>query len=220
MAFDFCFGEGTTRLHFFVNQEKITYSFPDEFEMEIDGKGSSYILDVEVSGRGTEMHNGVRHIFSYEACSLKYISHEITEGKNFKLLKVTQQNDILKTVTFIKIYNGTDTVRVWSEVKNISEQDINLEYASSFVKIGLFGKNNYKKINYYQSSNGWYCEAQWHIDSLFNNGVFNGNDSKTMKKLARSNSGTQSTKHQLPMGALELDGKFDVANRIKQRLEL
>lgn len=211
----FEFGTGLTRLNFFINDKNeirlkfYKESLYDDSEKEyIDDM--SVLSEVEISGRGGNKHGGDRHFSCSESVLLKYKFHSFTKSDKYNLLTIVQEDDICELTTYFCEFNETNTIRVWNSIKNISDEPFTIEYISSFVAYGLFGKNTYDKTYFYLPSNGWYSECQWKRNKISDLGVFSYHLRKSMKKYCVSSTGSWSTKSYLPMGLLEdsVENKF------------
>ena len=86
-------------------------------------------VEVQISGEP----KGVKLIGSSERDRLKYVSHALTENR----LEIVQRSALVEVKTIFIGYENTDSIRVFSEIRNISKEEIVLEEVSSFVLPGL-----------------------------------------------------------------------------------
>lgn len=205
---NFVFGKGQTKLTFTINEKnEIRVSTLDSSIFNAGEKtfidDMSVLCEVEISGRGNNKHGGDRHFSCSESVLLKYVSHQIESDEKSDILTVIQEDDVCRVESKFLIYKGTDTIRSWNIITNISDEPFTVEYISSLVLYGLIGKDIYNETNYYLPSNGWYSECQWKKNKLSNLGVLTFQDRKSMKKFCVSSTGSWSTKSYLPMGILE-----------------
>ena len=96
---------------------------------------TSFICDIQISGNPTTIHAGDRHICSSESETLKYINHEIIKQNDSLLLKIKQRNSQIEVISFYEEYKKV--IRCWTQVTNISNNELALEYVSSFCKYDL-----------------------------------------------------------------------------------
>ena len=95
-----------------------------------DGNG---FCEVQIAGENKNSHLGVKMINSSEGGRLKYVSHEITDGK----LEILQKSELVEVTTRFVSHTDSNAFQVTSEVKNISHESIVLEEVSSFVMFGI-----------------------------------------------------------------------------------
>lgn len=167
---------------------------------------SSYICDIQIAGNATTVHVGDRHICSSESNTLKYVSHEIAAENNHPTLKIIQRSSQIEVTSIYIDYNGV--IRSYNKVRNISSENICLEYVSSFCKYDLTSFNCYDKASLSIPNNSWFLECQWKEFSLSDLGIASPNEIKTFKKFCISNTGNWSTKNYLPMGLIKDNGSF------------
>lgn len=206
---NFDFGQGTTKFLFTINDKnevRISAINKDIFDNDFERnylEDMQVLCELEVSGRGNCKHGGDRHFSCSESVLLKYKSHEIIENSDYNELVVVQFDDICEVETHFVEFKNTNTIRVFNIITNTSDSVFTVEYISSLVLYGLFGKNIYDDVNLFLPSNGWYSECQWKKNRLSDLGVFSFQDLKSMKKYCISSTGSWSTKSYLPMGILE-----------------
>ncbi len=167
----------------------------------ITNKPYSYTVELQAAGRVQYEHNGCRLFGMSESPTLLYKGHREECKDNIRSLILLLENDIFKVEMHYDHYIGTDALRAWSKVTNISDEPQFIEHISSFVCFGLLG--NIEDLYYYQSFNSWYCECQWRRFKLTDLGIYGGNERNSYKRLCGNNTGGWSTKEQLPMGILE-----------------
>jgi alpha-galactosidase len=121
----------------------------------------SYLVELQISGGEIYGHRGARYTSTSEVSTLKYLEHSILTEDNKKILKIVQRNLNFEVKTFYEVFNGTNTLRSYSEIKNISKEKICVEHVSSFVLYGVFGDKPYEYLDYFIPTNSWHCECQW-----------------------------------------------------------
>jgi alpha-galactosidase len=165
-------------------------------------------VDIHVAGSNYDSRGSAKQHLSSETESLRYISY--TEAHNE--LTIVQANDRISVVTHFVSYDDTNTIRVWNDVTNISDKPIRLEAVSSFMCYGFGDKGTFsvKELNLYKFYNSWHIECQPTKLSFYQLGLFNGNDNTCYKYIGGSNTGSWSTKGELPQSIVEdsVSGKF------------
>ena len=203
--------------HFGGKNANITFDVDENKRVRIIQIGNDFLCDkvddsnfyfhtpteIEVTGRGNHLHYNPRHIGTSESESLKFISFEEEDFKNYKQLRLNLRNDIIDVIIFYDYYEKADTIVSYTKVKNISNQAIHLEYVSNFALYGILGIDNYDDVLLHLPNNGWYNEANWQTHTIRELGISTGHMQKTMKKFSISNTGGWSTKTYAPMAILE-----------------
>ncbi len=164
-------------------------------------------VEVQVCGENKPTHLGAKMANSSEGHRLQYVSHSKTD----KTLVIIQRSVLLETKTVFTCYEDTNAVRVYTEVKNISEKEIVLEEVSAFMLVG-FGKNGIdsaKELYFTRFTQSHHAECQPRRASFEEYGLFRGNI-ESQKRIAFANIGSWSTKEELPQAVIEdtESGKF------------
>ena len=157
-------------------------------------------VEVQICGENKDTHLGAKLVNSSEGKRLQYVSHHQTETR----LEIVQKTGLIEVKTTFIAYMGTSSVRIYTEIKNISAQEIVLEEASAFVA-PLLGDNcveNSKNLHFYKFMQGHHAECQPRKQSFYSYGLHRGNI-QSQKRLAFANIGSWSTKEQLPQGIVE-----------------
>lgn len=150
------------------------------------------LTDIHLCGSTRQCPSGNKLFMGSEYGTLEYVTHTVED----KLLTVIQQNSRIKVTTYYQEYKGTTAVRVWSEVENISKDNIILESVSSFVLPGLGRTCDSKDIYLTRFSNSMHVECQPRTLSLFDLGFFEG-IGRSYKQILGINTGSCSTKSEL-----------------------
>ena len=157
-------------------------------------------VDVQVSGENKDSHACVKMINSSEGRKLRYVSHQI----NGDVLKIVQRSDLIEVSTFFTRYKDTETVRVYNEIKNVSDREIVLEEASTFV-LYCFSANGLKDCDdlyFTRFIQSHHSECQPKRYSFYDLGLFYCN-LEGQKRISFANVGSWSTKEELPQGIIE-----------------
>ena len=157
-------------------------------------------VEVQVAGENHSSHCGAKLFQSSEWGKLKYIAYSDMGDE----LEIVQASKLVSVATHFKAYEDTNTIRVWNSITNISNEPITLEHVSSFVCYG-FGNNgadSVKNLFIHKFHSSWHIECQPVRTSFYDAGLFNGNW-RSMKKISVCNTGSWSTKEEIPMSILE-----------------
>ncbi len=166
-----------------------------------DKKKYFNLVEVQLAGENHSSHCGAKQFESSETNHLKYISYSETHNR----LEIVQASDKVSVVTTFLAYDDTRTLRVWSHITNSTDKPIVLEHISSFLCYGL-GENGTESVDnlyLYKFYNSWHVECQPVRLSFRQLGLFNGNDNRSMKRIVGSNTGSWSTKEELPQSIIE-----------------
>lgn len=158
-------------------------------------------VEIQIAGENHSAHGGNKLCSSSESGKLKYISYSHTGNK----LEIVQSSELLSVATHFETYEDTDVIRVWNTVTNISDKPIVLEHVSSLLcyGLGVNGCNSVDNLYLHRFYNSWHVECQPLRRSFFELGLFNGNNNRSMKKICGNNTGSWSTKEELPMAIIE-----------------
>ena len=175
-----------------------------KFADATENKTRTPFVELQIAGRDHPSNVATKAVRCSELESLRYVSHCIKGDA----LAVTQANERCEVTTQFRAFEDTNTVQVFSCVKNISAAPITVELLSSFVLGGLFGgRKNADKTYFTKFTQGHHCECQPRRFSLEDYG-FNAYVDGGEKCLTYKNIGSWSSKEQLPQGILEYDGEF------------
>lgn len=141
-------------------------ALPDLTKINNGSAHSSFqLLAVQVTGACTTKAWAYKHSTGSESSRFQYVDHSITETENGKLLCITMETDRgLRAEYYMQFFTGVAAVRTWSTIQNVSDEDIGIEYVSSFLYEGLCknGKQYYfDKTDVFVPYNSWSNEAQW-----------------------------------------------------------
>ncbi len=156
--------------------------------------------EVQIAGENHSVHGGAKMFQSSEWGKLKYIEYSDIGNK----LEIVQASKLISVTTHFQAYEDTNTIRVWNVVTNLTDEPITLEHVSSFECYG-FGKNgtdSVRNLYLYKFYNSWHVECQPVRLSFYELGLFNGNR-RSMKRISGCNTGSWSTKEELPMSIIE-----------------
>ena len=169
------------------------------FDTTTDKTEKSYnFVEVDVAGGARTI--GGKMAGTSESGRLRYVSHTLTENR----LIIVHRSEIVETKTVFESYDDTAAVRVYTEVKNVSDENIVLQQISSFLCGGLGDTcvESSKRIYFYKFTQSHHNECQPRRFSLFDFGLHSGSW-LMYKRLYSANVGSQSTKAELPQGIIE-----------------
>lgn len=156
------------------------------------------IAEVHVCGENKETHLGVKMAESSEGRRLVYESHTQTEN----VLEIVEHSELIRVKTTYAAYDGTNAVRVHTEVTNISEKEIVLEEVSAFIGLGLGSIDDAEDLYFTRFQQSHHAECQPRRRSFRDWGLFRAN-TQSQKRIAFANVGSWSTKEELPQGIIE-----------------
>ena len=157
-------------------------------------------MEVQVAGENHDLHAGAKQLLSSEGARMQYVSHQAEPYR----LEIVQRTDLVEVHTVLTAYDDCGTIRCRNTVRNVAARPITLESVSTITLPG-FGKNgtaSTKELYLYRFTNSWHVECQPRVHSLFELGLFRGN-LRSMKRVAGCNTGSWSTKEELPQAILE-----------------
>lgn len=161
-------------------------------------------LEIKTTGATTRSAHGSKaHGFLCPDLPV-YISHEAKEaplGKQYTFHLRSSALDISLHYLFVK---ETKTVRAWTEVENISDDPVGLEYIASFALMGIADRRTENMDEDYRlmiPHNSWCREFNWTDNSLAELG-YHPCQAQSTFRIHAANTGSESTKEYLPMGCL------------------
>lgn len=157
-------------------------------------------VEVQISGENKDTHLGSKLVYSSEGRRLHYVSHEQSENR----LTIVQRSELIEATTVFDAFEDTNAIRVHTEVKNISAEEIVLEEVSAFVAVGI-GRNGIDSADdlyFTRYTQSHHAECQPRRASFREYGLFRMN-TESQKRIAFANVGSWSTKEELPQGIIE-----------------
>jgi len=161
---------------------------------------SNSFIEVQICGENKDTHLGAKMVNSSEGKRLQYVSHKQADNH----LEVVQRSSLIEAKTTFISYMDASSVRIYTEIKNISSREIVLEEVSAFVGafLGDNSVQNAKNLLLYKFLQSHHAECQPRKQSFYNYGLHRGNI-ESQKRLAFANIGSWSTKEELPQGIVE-----------------
>ncbi len=157
--------------------------------------------EIQITGDNPDNHRGAKCFLMGCGETLKYkeLKEIRKEGETEYIF--TLENEKIEVKLHYVIFDGINVLRAYSEIKNISDDAIGLEYASSFALTGLdLGgeKDACGKIKIGVFNNSWCCEMDYKEYSLRDLGFIKGG----VNRLSYAGTGSWATKEYLPQGFL------------------
>ena len=156
----------------------------------------SPIVEVQIVGERKPIDS--RMFNTSEKERLRYVSHSVNERE----LVVIQRSELVEVRSHFLSY-GKSAIRSYTEVKNISGTEIILEHVSSFFCGRIANRYDTENIYLYRFTNGHHVECQPKKASLSSFGLFQMIGGLSKKHVFGFNSGSQSTKEELPQFILQ-----------------
>ena len=162
---------------------------------------------MQIAGGNKGVRAGAKQISLSEGNVFLYDSHEQTED----MLRIRQKSESVACVTEFRALPGSNAIRITNTVTNIADRTITLEAVNAFSCFGLGGRgaSAVGEIYLHRFHNSCYTECQPRVHSLNSLGLF-GDGITNMKSVRGFNTGSWSTKEELPQAVLEdrTAGKF------------
>lgn len=92
-------------------------------------------VEIQIAGQNKDNHLGAKHVCLSEHANLEYVSH----GRVGNVLRIVQEDALVRAVSVFTSFEDTSALAVYTEVTNISAEDITIESVSSFVYPGVAG---------------------------------------------------------------------------------
>lgn len=128
------------------------------------------LMEVQITGKSTRNMHGYKHNMSSASLDFKYVGHTLKERTGGKELMISLETDYNVTAVYhMRFFNGIPVVQTWAELTNRGQEDVGLEYISSFIYQGISGNGElpyFDKTDIYTPCNSWCCEARWKKDDI------------------------------------------------------
>lgn len=175
-------------------------------------KSHMYLVDVQVTGKNF-YHKGVKYNETNPGRDLIYVDHQISTTETGKRITITQQTPEhdLQVNSYYQLFNDTAIIRSWTTIQNTGNDDLGIEYVSSFALTGINQwhdiDGNYSENNViYVPHNNWTGEAQWKHQTLKDAGLDYWMDGEkgqaSTKRIGITNNSSWSCSEYSPNGIL------------------
>lgn len=132
---------------------------------------------------------------------LQFNDYKIVDKSDYKEVEIIESNQLIEVITYYRVYQNFNIVSAYKKIRNISNQILHLENASSIYLYGIIKNDGKGKV--YKPFNSNYSECQWRKVKLLDEGVFEMGIQTGHKRGVMANCGSQSSKEYIPMGILE-----------------
>lgn len=154
---------------------------------------------------------GNKHIVTAPGYLLTYVGMEDKRNEIGRRIVITQQDKLTgaKVISYLQLYSGTSTVRIYHDVINEGEEEQTLEYVSSFYYLGIEKEGRTSsddKMKLIYACHGWQKEMNFRTVTFPQMGLGQTQptvNQRTSVTFELTNTGNWSTKKYLPMGYLE-----------------
>ncbi len=169
------------------------------------------LVEVQVSGLDrTGVRFGTKYTLTSPGMRLKYRDFKDTRNAYGRKLEIITADEPtgLAVHSNLQFYDGLSMVRSWSELVNEGQENLGIEYVSSFELNGIDKEGmltSDEKLRLHLPHNGWQKELIW---ASYDTGQLGLSISQpegvrlSSKVLGVGNTGSWSTKQFLPMGCL------------------
>ncbi|MCE5200137.1 MAG: alpha-galactosidase [Armatimonadota bacterium] len=180
----------------------------------IDERHKSFcrLLELQVTGENQGGNHGAKHASTQPGGCLVYTEHKDYRNSLGRKLELVQQCEELRVTSHFQFYDNIQIARCWTDVTNIGNSPLGMEYLTSFslgclAKEGLLGWQDKCALHVPHST--WFGEIRWAQSSLPELGMYPVTPTTfpltpgTVKRLSYCVNGTWSCNDFLPMGAFE-----------------
>ncbi len=168
-------------------------------------------IEVQILGEYKNSWYAQKMIMSGTTDQWQYVSHK-TEGNT---LTITERTETLEARLVFDLFDDTDTMRVHTEVENISDWSLQLEDVSTIVLRDIGGEiPDLSKMYLHRFFQGHHFECRPRRNSFEDLGLMNGGAlgkyHSSQVKIGQTNVGSWSTKEALPQAIIEdtVNGTF------------
>ena len=216
------------RIEIKENNLNMVYEITDENEIKLlhfsnlpfdendinscEGTASFRPVEVLLSGlnRPGERH-GTKYTYTAPGYRLKYKDMKDYRNETGRKLEILMEDKPtgLEVCSNIQFYDGISVIRSWTELKNNGEEDLGVEYVSSFALLGIDKEgllSTDEKLEVLIARNAWQKELIWNRFSMDQLGMSISQPDKVRRSsqtISVGNTGNWSTKNYLPMGCLK-----------------
>ncbi|OMF37317.1 alpha-galactosidase [Paenibacillus sp. FSL H8-0548] len=165
------------------------------------------LMELQLTGEDRAEYHGRTHRATYPGLRMVYAAHEDTRntlGRKLELCLLDEATG-LKAIQHFQFYDGLQTVRSWTVLKNEGQASVEVEYVSSFALTGLDKEglqDRDDKMRLHLAHNGWQSELQWRSYKLPELGMSHLKD-RGSKRVSCSNTGSWSAAEHIPMAVLQ-----------------
>jgi alpha-galactosidase len=181
--------------------------FVDGNIADLETRRAFAMVEVQTVDASRDDYHGAVHKGTSPGRELKYVGHSDTRNDLGRKIEIAQEHDGLEVTSHFQCFDDIPTVRSWTEIRNQSDRDHEIEYVSSFALNGTAkegGEPWDQKMRLHVPHNSWLGEAQWRAYRLPELGLSKVHEQcLSMKRLSYSVLGTWSSNGLLPMGGLE-----------------
>ena len=160
-------------------------------------------VEIQIAGQNKDNHLGAKHVCLSEHAGLRYVSHE----RAGNVLRIVQESALVRAVSVFTSFEDSSAIAVYTEVTNISAEDMTVESVSSFVYPGLAPTDELSGTYLYRFLQSHHGECRPRKNSLAELGLEKVTQAGQYR-VAHANVGSWSTKEALPQGIVEHGGRF------------
>ena len=164
------------------------------------------LMELQLSGEDRDEYHGRTHRASYPGLRMTYDHHTDSANDTGRKLEITLLDDItgISAIQHFQFYTGIEMIRSWTVLQNKGDQEISVEYISSFALTGVDkegSSDRSEKMELSLAHSGWQSEIQWRTYTLPELGMSHLSD-RGSKRIACSNTGSWSAAELIPMAVL------------------
>ena len=107
------------------------------FEVPAEKKHLFRAVEIQITGKNPDNHHGAKRFLAGSGGILVYKNfEEARKGEKTEYI-FTLENNLVEVKLHYEVYDGIDVLRGYTEIKNINDSNIGLEYVSSLALTGL-----------------------------------------------------------------------------------
>jgi alpha-galactosidase len=172
-----------------------------------DQKTGFRLMELQLTGEDRAEYHGRTHRATYPGLRMVYEWHIDTRNETGRKFELFLNDPVtgLQAAQHFQFYDGVQTVRCWTVLKNSGAESVGVEYVSSFALTGLDKEGTAdrdEKMEISLAHNGWQSELQWRTYKLPELGLSHVID-RGSKRVSCSNTGSWSASEHIPMAVLE-----------------
>ena len=95
------------------------------------------IAEIHINGENPDDHHFAKHTGGSQTYLLKYSGHKYYENDLGNKLELTLKSEKIEATVHYQFYKDISVVRAWTDVKNVSDKAVGLEYVASFTYTGF-----------------------------------------------------------------------------------
>ena len=109
----------------------------DDITIPEDKKTFFRIAEIQITGENPDVHHGAKRVLAGCGTALKFKNFEEIKSEKKTEYIFTLENNLIRVKLHYEVFSGIDVLRGYTEVENITDSSLGLEYVSSLALTGL-----------------------------------------------------------------------------------